>query len=233
MPVAKEGLGMSYPATFDVQPPKEFDKAQIALRILIIIFLGWLVDAVLGFAYLALPVVAAVLISQKGAEQYHAEAETGPTKWLRYIMGFLSYIALTTDELPLDRPEQVNLKVQPTGSPTVGSALLRLILGIPHALVLGILGIVFGIMWLISVVSILLNGTQPDWASNFMRGYLRWTARFLAYMASLVDEYPPFSFENGEALAPAGQAPPAEPAPSEPPPTEPSGGDTSPPAETR
>ena len=102
---------MAYPATFDVQPPtKEFDKAQIALRILIVIVLGWLLDAVLGFAYLLLPVVAAVLISQKGAEQYHAEAEAGPTKWLRYLMGFLSYVSLTTDELPLDRPEQVDLK---------------------------------------------------------------------------------------------------------------------------
>ena len=72
---------MAYAATFDVQQPQQFDKAQVALRILMIIFLGWVFDAVLNFAYLALPVVAAVLISQRGAEQYHAEAEAGPSAW--------------------------------------------------------------------------------------------------------------------------------------------------------
>ncbi len=193
---------MAYPATFDVQPPKEFDKAQIVLRILLLIFLGWLLDSILGAAYLLLPIIAAILISQKGAEQYHAEAETGPTKWLRYILGFYSYMALATDKLPTQAPEEVvDLNVQPTGSPTVGSALLRIILGIPHAIVLGLLGIIFAIVWLIAAISILINGSYPEWASDFIRGYLRWTARLMAYMASLVEEYPPFSFDTGDEAA--------------------------------
>jgi hypothetical protein len=215
---------MAYPATFDVQPPMEFDKAQVVLRVLIVVVLSFLQvgNIIFGGAYLLLPVVAAILISQKGAEQYLVEAETGPTKWLRYILGFYSYMALATDKIPTREPEKVvELNVQPTGSPTVGSALLRIILGIPHAIVLGIVGIAFAVVWLIAAISILLNGTYPDWASSFIRGYLRWTARLLAYMSSLVDEYPPFSFQDGEAPTPRAEAPPAEPAASEPPPTEP------------
>jgi hypothetical protein len=196
---------MAYAATFDVQPPKEFDKAQVALRIVIILVLAFIQvgSIVFGGAYLILPVMAAVLISQKGAQQYLAEAATGPVKWLRYVMMFYAYMALATDKLTTQDPEQViKLEITPTGSPTVGNALLRIILGIPHAIVLGFLGIVFAVVWLISAVSIFVNGSYPEWASGYIRGYLRWNARVFAYMASLVDEYPPFSFENGGAVAP-------------------------------
>ena len=219
---------MTYPATFDVETPEEFDKAQVVLRVLIVIVLSVLQigNIVFSAAYLVLPVLAAVLISQKGAEQYLAEAESGPTKWLRYIMGFYSYMALATDRLPVGKPEEiVQLSVHPNGSPTVGSALIRIILGIPHAFVLALLGIVFAIVWIIAAVSIVINGSYPPWAASFIKGYLRWIARLLAYMSSLVDEYPPFSFSDGEALAPAAEAPPTEPAPSELPPTEAPGGD--------
>jgi hypothetical protein len=194
---------MAYPATFDVQPPQQFDKAQVFLRILILIVLaviqvGWIV---FSGAYLILPVVAAVVISQKGPAKYLEDAEAGPIKWLRYLMMFYSYMALATDKLATESPEQaIQLHVRTTGTPSVGSALVRIILGIPHAFVLGLVGIAFAVVWIIAAISILINGTAPDWATSFICGYLRWNARVLAYMASLVDEYPPFSFSNGETM---------------------------------
>lgn len=216
---------MAYAATFNIEhPTQEFDKAQIALRILIVIVIGWLASGIVGAAYWLLPLIAAVLISQKGAEQYLADAEQGPVRWIRYLLAFFNYISLATDKLALDDPDSVDFKVAPTGTPTVGSALLRIILGIPHAIVLGLLGIVFVIVWVIAAISILINGTYPDWAFNYIRGYLRWNARVLAYMASLVDEYPPFSFADGEAPAPAAPSQPSTPEPaaaSEPPASEP------------
>jgi hypothetical protein len=202
---------MAYAATFDVTPPEKFEPTQVLLRVVIAIVLGFLQiwNVIFGGMYLILPVVAAVLISQKKAEGYFADAETGPVRWLRYLMMIYAYMGLATDRLQTERPEEVvQLNIQPTGTPTVGSALLRIILGIPHGFVLGILGIVFAIVWLISAVSIIISGTQPEWALSFIQGYLRWTARFFAYMASLVDEYPPFSFENGGSQQPAQPAPP-------------------------
>jgi hypothetical protein len=202
---------MAYPATFDIAAPSgPLDKAQVVLRIVIVVVIGWLANWVVGAAYWVLPIVAAVMISQKGAASYLADAEKGPVRWLRYLMGFFSYISLASDKLPFDDPDSVNLRVRTTGSPTVGSALLRIIMGIPHAIVLGLLGIAFFVVWIIAAISILINGTYPEWAFGFIRGYLRWNARVLAYMASLVDEYPPFSFANGdEATVPAGAPPPA------------------------
>ena len=203
---------MTYAATFDVEAPEEFDKAQVVLRVVIVIVLSVLQigNIIFGAAYLVLPVMAAVLISQKGAEQYLAESESGATKWLRYLLGFYSYMALATDTLPTKSPERVvKLQVQPNGEPTVGSALIRIILAIPHALVLGLLGIIFAIVWIIAAVSILINGSYPQWAASFIKGYLRWIARLMAYMASLVDEYPPFSFEDGVPENGGGAAPEA------------------------
>jgi len=199
---------MAYPATFDVAAPTgQLDKGQVFLRIVIVVVIGWLANWILGAAYWVLPILAAVMISQKGAEQYLAGAEKGPVRWIRYLMGFFTYISLASDKLPFDDPDSVNVQVRTTGSPTVGSALLRIILGIPHAFVLGILGIAFVVVWIISAISILINGTYPDWAFSFIRGYLRWNARVLAYMASLVDEYPPFSFDDGGTVV---SPPPSE-----------------------
>lgn len=201
---------MAYPATFDVSPPAgQLDKGQVILRILIVVVIGWLANWVLGAAYWLLPIIAAVMISQKGAQEYLASAEKGPVRWIRYLMGFYTYISLASDKLPFDDPDSVNFQVRTTGSPTVGSSLLRIILAIPHAIVLGIIGIAFLVTWIIAAVSILISGAYPEWAFNFIRGYLRWNARVLAYMASLVDEYPPFSFSNGESASAPAMPPPA------------------------
>jgi hypothetical protein len=207
---------MAYAATFDIQPPASpLDKAQVILRIIIVIVIGWLANWIIGAAYWLLPILAAVMISQKGAEQYLADAPKGPVRWIKYLMGFFSYISLASDKLPFDDPDSVNFQVTPNGNPTVGSALLRIILAIPHALVLGILGFIFFFVWIIAAISILVSSTYPDWAFGYIRGYLKWNARVLAYMASLVDEYPPFAFDDGSAPAPV-SPPPASPPPPQP-----------------
>jgi hypothetical protein len=209
---------MAYPATFDVQSPQQFDKAQVALRIVIILVLAFIQvgSIVFGGAYLIFPVLAAILIAQKGSQQYLTDAPANTLKWLRYLLMFYSYMALATDKLATQNPEQiVKLEVTTSGTPTVGNALLRIILGLPHAIVLGFVGIAFAVVWLISAISILIGGSRPEWADGFIRGYLRWNARVLAYMASLVDEYPPFSFSDGPAEAGPQPEPPTLPPPAQ------------------
>jgi Domain of unknown function (DUF4389) len=198
----------SYAATFDITPPQKFDRVHIAIRVLIAIVLaipagliGWLYGAV----YLAVPVVAAILISQRGAERYLAEANENMTKWLRYLLSFYAYMGLLTDRLPNEEPkETLHFEVATNGSPTAGSTLLRIILAIPSAIVLGLLGIVAGILVLFAAIMILIQETYPEGVYNYLRGVLRWEARLLAYVASLVDEYPPFALDmQSEGAAPA------------------------------
>ncbi len=70
-------------------------------------------------------------------------------------------------------------------------------------LVLGLLGIVSAVIWLIAAVMVLIQENYPDGLYNFQRGVLRWEARLLGYHASLVDQYPPFALDTGPEPAPA------------------------------
>ena len=204
----------TYGATFDIDRPERYDRTQIAIRLLILIVLSILAGSmgwVHGLLYLGLPVVAAILISQKGAKQFHAESEQNITMWLRYAIAFYAYMGLLTDKLPNEDPRQtLRFNVVPDGEPTPGNVLLRIITAIPHAIVLAILGIVAVILGIIGAISIVVGETMPEGIFNFLRGYVRWQARVYAYMAGLVQEYPPFALDTGPESAAVPQLPAGE-----------------------
>jgi hypothetical protein len=70
---------------------------------------------------------------------------------------------------------------------------IRIIMAIPHLVVLYILGIVAGIVLVISWFAALFTGTVPAGMHNFLVGVMRWNTRVSAYVTLLTDEYPPFS----------------------------------------
>ena len=75
----------------------------------------------------------------------------------------------------------------------------RLILGIPHLVVLMFLGMAAWVIYFISWFIILFTGRYPEGLLRFMIGYLRWTTRVYGYYALLTDKYPPFSLDPEEA----------------------------------
>src|SRR3989304_1543148 len=187
----------AYPVPFNMAPPERMQRPHVAIRILVIIVLGFILSiaSFLGIFYLGIPIAAAILVSQKGPERF--VQENGPTfvKWGRYLVAAFAYMLFMTDRLPNENPEQtIDLQATPEGTPSVGSALLRIIYVIPHGFVLGIIGIAFIVVIPVAAISILINENVPEWAFNFTRGDLRWATRGLAYYASLTDKYPPFSF---------------------------------------
>src|SRR3954454_11050016 len=125
----------TYPVTFDIAYPQKMDRVQIAIRIGILIVL-MLVGAgalVSGGMYIIIPVVAAIIISQRGGTRYVAESDENVTKWLRVLVAFHAYLGLLTDRFPNEEPrETLTFEVRPTGTPSAGQTLLRIILGIPH-----------------------------------------------------------------------------------------------------
>jgi hypothetical protein len=101
------------------------------------------------------------------------------------------------------------------------TAAFRLILGIPHLLLVGapmaaifswsaqdaggwstgfggggVLGVVAAVCALIAWFAILFTGRYPSGLWNLATFYLRWRVRAVAYMALLRDEYPPFGDED-------------------------------------
>jgi hypothetical protein len=69
---------------------------------------------------------------------------------------------------------------------------LKLILVIPHALVLYALASAAFVITLIGQFAILFSGSFPVGLHRFVAGVQRWNARMYGYIF-LVDEYPPFS----------------------------------------
>jgi hypothetical protein len=159
----------------------------------------------LGLLWIGLPVVAAILISRKGGERYLNE--DGPTvvRALNWIVDLAAYIALLTDQLPSRDAHAVRFDVQRSGSPTTRSAIRRIVYAIPTLVALAVLTWIASIVWLIAMVSVFSTGTYPETWWRFLRGVVGWEARAIAYLASLTDQYPPFSLatESVSAVAPS------------------------------
>ena len=188
-----------YPVVFDISRPERFERIQVFLRILLLIIISIVTVAVgwiFGLVYLLLPVLAAILVSNRGRERFIEEEGARVSGWLRWLVAFYAYLIILTDRFPTERPgEIVRFEVRAGGSPTVGSALLRLVYSIPNAFVFLLLGIVSVAVWLIAAVMVLVRESYPKGLYNFQRGVLRWEARLLGYHASLVEEYPPFALD--------------------------------------
>ncbi len=183
------------------------------VRLLIAVLVSWTVARVIPIGlftllYLALPVVAAIAIADRGPAGYQGTLGARVTALLRWILSFWAYMVFVTDRFPTRRASLVELDIAPSGAPTAGSALLRLIYGIPEALVLAILAFAGGFIWIIQAIAVLVSRACPRILVRYQRGVLRWAARLLAYQASLVEPYPPFALDTGpEPPVPTEQAP--------------------------
>ncbi len=69
---------------------------------------------------------------------------------------------------------------------------IKLLLILPHLVVLSILGFVASIVTLIGWIAVLIVGYYPRGLFDFQVGILRWNLRVNAYFLSLTDRYPPF-----------------------------------------
>ena len=69
---------------------------------------------------------------------------------------------------------------------------IKLLLILPHILVLTLLGIVAYFVTLIGWIAVLIVGYYPRGLFDFQVGLLRWNLRVNAYFLSLTDRYPPF-----------------------------------------
>ena len=76
------------------------------------------------------------------------------------------------------------------------TAALRIIWVIPQFVVLFFVGIAAFVVAFIGWFAALFTGQLPDFAVQFLTGWIRWATRVSAYFYFLTDEYPPFSLEE-------------------------------------
>ena len=199
-----------YPVHYHVEHPAQFTRLQLLVRAIAFFALGVVgisFGTVFVFGYVALPAFAAIRLGSRTQETYIADDGAKIVRALHWFAAICAWAGLISDRLPSKSPDEtVELVVTPTAHPTARSALWRVVTGIPSALVLALLGGLAGIVWLWAALSILISERVGQYAFEFLVGVQRWSIRLLAYQASLVDDYPPFSFADGAAPLPPARA---------------------------
>jgi hypothetical protein len=72
----------------------------------------------------------------------------------------------------------------------------RLLLAIPHLIVLYILGLIIEIVLFVAWLVALVLGRLPQGLHDFIAGYLRYLTYVSSYLLILANPYPPFSFSS-------------------------------------
>jgi hypothetical protein len=80
------------------------------------------------------------------------------------------------------------------GIPAIGQ-LVRLVMLIPHIIVLMLLGFVAMIQLLFTWIAILVLGRYPGWGYRWTGGLLAYSQRVAAYLLLMTPQYPPFALE--------------------------------------
>lgn len=118
--------------------------------------------------------------------------------YLRWRVRAIAYFMLLEDVYPPfgDAPYPASIEVaDPPGPRDRLSVGLRLLLAIPHFVVLFFVLIGWGFTTIAAWFIILFTGSYPQGLYEFGVGALRWRLRVEAYVLLMVDEYPPFSLE--------------------------------------
>ena len=182
-----------------MERPKRWTRVQVLLRLGVLLCLavvGAPIGYLFGVFYVALPVVAALLVSQKGGSAYLADAAPRIARAMYWWNAVLAYLLFLTDRIESeetlpDSADQGHFRFQVAfaGPPTVGRALLRWLTSLPELIVLAVLWSVGGIVLLIAAVCVLVVERVPNFALGYLQFLLVFQARLLAYHASLVEAH--------------------------------------------
>ncbi|HEY4684881.1 MAG TPA: DUF4389 domain-containing protein [Dehalococcoidia bacterium] len=83
-----------------------------------------------------------------------------------------------------------------TNFPLFIGSFIRMILLIPHLIILYFFQLLANLVYFIATFIILFTGRYPEGMLRLYVGYLRWTSNVYAYLAHLYDKYPPFSTDQ-------------------------------------
>ncbi len=131
-------------------------------------------------------------------------------------------MAMTSQEYPIQlkvtRPERSSRGLALTGVLFP----LKVLLLIPHLIVLSALNLAQFVVAYIGYFVVLFTGRYPEGLYGFVAGVMQWYARAQGWLLGLTDRYPPFSLDiaTGGSLAVPTVAP-AGPPPVPPPPPAP------------
>lgn len=184
----------AYPVRFEIVYPDRSSRWLLFLRL----FFFW----PLVVPYLVLVLAASIVLwlswfAIMNDGRYPRLLIKPMTWYLRISYRMNAYLSLMTDRFPLEEEDEspVSLTVDVPARTSRLTTFFRLILVIPHLIVLAFVGIAWYLTTLFAWFAILFTGRYPRGLFNFGAGVLRWNARVDAYRFYMVDKYPPFSLD--------------------------------------
>jgi hypothetical protein len=182
---------MAHPVQLVVERADRIPRVHVLIRLALLLALATLgCSSIYWFLYLALPPLVALLVSKKSGASYLAEDAPRVVRVLRWIAAAYAYLWLLSNELPTAQASRVDLQIEPGGTPTVGSALARLVYSLPALLLVAVLSLAATLVWLVAAAVVLVTERMPDSLADFLALVLRVQFRLVAYHLSLVERYP-------------------------------------------
>jgi hypothetical protein len=193
---ASAGLSSGFPFQFEADPPQQQNRLSVLLRIIFVIpQLIALYILAIGVAVVTLIAWFAILITGSFPAGMHSFS-TRALQWQARVLG---YMYLLTDKYPpFALGDDTAYPLRFVGSGTTDgrnrlTTFFRVILAIPHLIIVGVIGYVIGVVGFIAWIIALFTGSVPAGLHSFIAGYVRWNTRTAAYLLLLTDEYPPFA----------------------------------------
>ena len=194
--MAEGAPSTSYPLTFEVRYPEELSRWLIFVKWLLVIP-HLIVLYGLGVAANLITLIAWFVILF--TKRYPPELFSFVVSINRWGANVTAYTFLLTDDYPPFSWEAneypVTYDVEYPEELSRWLIFVKLILAIPHIIVLAFLFIGAFIALTVAWFAILFTKRFPESLFNFLVGLLRWQYCVSAYTNLLRDEYPPFSLE--------------------------------------
>lgn len=116
--------------------------------------------------------------------------------YMRWRVRAISYLMLLRDDYPPFGDDAYPAEIvlpSPEGERDRVGVAFRLVLAIPHFIVMWFLSVAWGVTTAIAWIAILFTGKYPEGLYGFAMGVFAWGVRLEAYILLMRDEYPPFT----------------------------------------
>lgn len=185
----------AYPVRFDVAYPEDSGRGLILVRWLLaipqLIVANLLQDLAQILAFFAFWVI---LFTGKYPESLF-RLVVGATRWNYNVLAYVLFHDGPYPPFAFEEGVYPHLQydVQRQEQYSRWLPIVKLLLLVPHFVVLVMLAVVAVVAWLFSLAAVVVTGRFPRGAFDYLVGVGRWGARVNAYMLLQVDAYPPFS----------------------------------------
>ena len=184
----------AYPLRFDVQYPGRLSRWLIFVKWLLAIphfFILWALGTLQGVVTF---IAFFSILFTKRYPQGLFDLYVNSARWAANVG---AYVGLLRDEYPPFTWESgkypITYDVDYPEGLSRWMILIKWLLVLPHAIVLGVLSIAVFVVMVVAWFAILFTAQFPRGMFDFVVGYTRWAYRVGVYTALLRDEYPPFT----------------------------------------